>query len=197
MQIAVTGKQIKVGAALQEYVERELESYVSRYFDNAVGANVVFSKSRHLFRTDIIVNEGTGTHVLIKSHAEGDDVYKSFDKAGEKVEKQLRRYKRRLKNHHKNVVSKEEAADLEATKYVLAVQEDEAEAGDAPLIIAEKATKVENLTVNEAVMTMDLLDLPALMFVNRKTGAVSVVYRREDGNISWVDSEVRKSVVSD
>lgn len=191
MQIVVSGKHLGIGAALQEYVEAELKNVVTKYFEHAISADVVFTKERYLFRADILVNEGTGTHTLIKSNAEDDEVYAAFDIALAKVEKQLRRYKRRIKDHHKERIEKE-VGFSNATKYVLSADsEDETSSsaeGDAPLIIAEKPTEIETLTVSDAVMRMDLGQLPALMFINKKTGAINVVYRREDGNISWIDS---------
>jgi ribosomal subunit interface protein len=188
MQISVSGKHLDIGSALQEYVEAELQGAVKKYFDRAISADVVFTKVRHLFVADILVNEGTGTNTLIKSRAEDDDVYASFDIACAKVEKQLRRYKRRIKDHHKD--NKHPFEAIEATKYVLSPNADDAHKNehDSPLIIAEKQTQIETLTVSDAVMRMDLGQLPAVMFKNKKTGAINVIYRREDGNISWIDS---------
>jgi ribosomal subunit interface protein len=195
MQIVVSGKQIDIGIALKEYVEAELQAAVTKYFEDAICADVVFSKSkRHLFRVDIMVNDGTGGHghTLIKSDAEETEIYTAFDKACERVEKRLRRYKRKIKDHHKARLEDSLSEVLQVTKYVLSdvedVQEPEEAVEDGPLIIAEKATSIEELTVSDAVMRMDLNNLPALMFINKKTGIFNVVYRREDGNISWIDA---------
>lgn len=193
MQITVSGKHLEIGTALQEYVVAELESVVTKYFEHAISADVVFSKERHLFKSDIIVNEGTGTNILIKGSANDDDVYSAFDLCSAKIEKQLRRYKRRIKDHHKTRLDKDNIEMLPATKYILSsdVDSNEGESeefNDAPLIIAEKPTEIETLTVSDAVMRMDLGQLPALMFINKKSGSINVVYRREDGNISWIDS---------
>lgn len=193
MQITVSGKHLEIGTALQKYVVAELEAIVTKYFDQAISADVVFTKERHLFRSDILVNEGTGTHSIIKGNAQDDDVYASFDLCAAKIEKQLRRYKRRIKDHHKSRLDKDNIAFLPATKYVISPQSDFADEmldkqNGSPLIIAEKPTEIETLTVSDAVMRMDLGQLPALMFLNKKTGSVNVVYKREDGNISWIDS---------
>jgi len=197
MQVVVSGKQMDVGAALKEYVEIELSAAVTKYFEDAICANVVFSKTkRHLFRVDIMVNDGTGGHghMLIKSDAEENEIYSAFDRANERMEKRLRRYKRKLKDHHKARLSDSLSEVLQVTKYVLSDSDNEQEEWessseeDAPLIIAEKATTIEELTVSDAVMRMDLNNLPALMFINKKTGVFNVVYRREDGNISWIDA---------
>ena len=191
MKISVSGIHLDVGTALQEYVEAELTEVVNKYFEKAISADVVFTKVRHLFRADIMVNEGTGTNHVIKASAEDDDVYAAFSIAAARAEKQLRRYKRRIKAHR--AVS---AKELSGTKYVIPATsgEEDNDSGDAPLIIAEKPAVIEELTVSDAVMRMDLGQLPALMFINKKTGAVNVVYKREDGNISWIDaSDCNKS----
>lgn len=186
MKITISGKQLNVGNSLQEHVNEQIEYSVKKYFENAISADVFFSKETHNFVADIIVNEGTGNHIFYKSQAKDDNIYAAFDKALERVEKQLRRYKRRIKDHQKQSVS--EVAMLQATKRVISDDGQDIE-DDNPLIIAEKQTAVETLTVADAVMRMNLANLPALMFINKKTGLHNVVYKREDGNISWVESQ--------
>lgn len=190
MQISVSGKQLDVGQSLRTHVERRLSDGVSKYFEKAIDANVVFSKQSHLFRADVLVNEGTGTGIVIKGNGTANDIYASFDQAADRIEKQLRRYKRKIKNHHKkkfNELTAEELALIEGTKYVLTEKEEEHKEEDAPLIIAEKAVKIKKLTVSEAVMEMNLQNLPALVFINKGNGGLNVVYHRVDGNISWID----------
>ncbi len=194
MRVAITGHKISVGGALRTYAEEALVKQVGKYFDRAIDANVVFSKEARQFRADIVVNEGTGAGMVIKGQGLAPDAYVAFDTAAERIAKQLRRYKRRLKNHHKHKLSERELATLSVTKYVLSDRaKSKADVEDGPLIIAEKPTQIETLTVSDAVMRMDLADLPALMFVDKKSGGMSVVYRRKDGNISWVDSKLRVS----
>ena len=198
MQVTVSGKQIDVGAALQEYVGTDLADAVTKYFERAVSADVVFSKARYLFRADIIVNEGTGNQGLLKANAEDADIYIAYDQASEKIKKRLRRYKDRLKHHH---VDKEnfKGFSLSATQYVLSSEEEHHESDEekqSPLIIAEGQTDLEHLTVSDAVMRMDLGELPALMFINKRTGHINVVYRRPDGNISWIDPKSKESNVA-
>lgn len=191
MQVSVSGKHIDVGAALSEHIQNELKTTTKKYFEHAVSANVIVAKERSTFTANIIVNDGTGTHQLLKASGDGGDAYAAFDQALLRVENQLRRYKSKIKNHHKDRVDKDvENAILLGTKYVLSSREEDDESleNDAPLIIAEKAAQIETLSVSDAVMRMDLGELPAVMFINKKSGAVNVVYRREDGNISWIDS---------
>lgn len=190
MQISVSGKQVDVGESLRTHIDKRLQEGISKYLDRVTHVTVVISRESHLFRADINGNTGTSSGITIKSRGESSDVYAAFDEAADKIEKQLRRYKRRLTNHHKKV----NPAELEAirgVKYVLAGSQQEEEKEDAPIIIAEKATHIENLSVSEAVMKMDLADLPALLFFNSASGRINVVYRRVDGNISWVDPEVK------
>ena len=186
MKITVAGKQLKVGAALKQYIDENLESSIKKYFENAISADVTFSKETHMFVTDIVVNEGTGNQIFYKSQAKEDNIFASFDKALDRMEKQLRRYKRRIKDHHKQGL-KDTA--LTATKYVIQDDgQDVEDEEDNPLIIAEKQTAIERLSVADAVMRMNLANLPALMFINTKTENYNVVYKREDGNISWVEA---------
>jgi len=200
MQITISGKHIDVGSALSEYVENNLHGGVKKYFEQAVSAHVSFSKERHLFSADILVNDGTGTHMLVKGNGSADEVYAAFDMALEKVEKQLRRYKRKIKGHHQARIGKtiEELAAISGKEYVLSANDSQEEVSeteeDAPLIIAEQPQHIEELTVSDAVMRMDLGELPAYVFINRRDGAVNMVYRRPDGNITWIDSGVKKNV---
>lgn len=196
MQVLVSGKKIDIGSSLQEHVKDRLEKGVTKYFSRALNADVVFSKESHLFRTDIIVNEGTGTGVVIKGNSESDDPYSAFDGALMRIEKQLRRYKRRISNHHKPKIAEgkgDNVRTLKGVKYVISpladyenetVQHEE----DAPVIVAEKPMSIDTLSVAEAVMRMDLAHLPALVFINKANDRMNVVYHRADGNISWVDS---------
>ncbi len=194
MKITISGKQMKVGAALQEYAKDNIETSIKKYFEQAISAHITFSKEAHLFVTDIVVNEGVSNQLYYKSQAKEDSIYASFDRAVDRMEKQLRRYKRRIKNHHKTSVGETTAAAFAATKYVIAddgQDHEESVAEDNSVIIAEKQTAIETLTVADAVMRMNLANLPALMFVNKKTGNFNVVYRRLDGNISWVDANAQ------
>jgi ribosomal subunit interface protein len=197
MQISVSGKNFNAGSSLSDHAKERLEYEVTKYFDHAVHASVVFTKEAHLYRVDIHVNEGTGTGIIIKSTANADDVYISFAEALSRIEKQLRRYKKKIKNHHRKKGSELafEQEVKEAVKYVLSPFGEETDDvdshhdNDEPLIIAEKSAKVEKLTVSEAVMKMDLQQLPALMFINAKNNRLNIVYHRADGNISWVDPQ--------
>ncbi|MCC8460921.1 MAG: ribosome-associated translation inhibitor RaiA [Candidatus Megaira endosymbiont of Carteria cerasiformis] len=193
MQVSVSGQHLSIGSSLKEYVKERVTSSINKYFDHAPSATVHFNKQNHEFFCDIVVNDGTGRHVVIKSSASSDDVYFAFDAALSKVEKQLRKYKSKLKDHSSKMKVSEISPD--STKYVISptkIDDEDDETKeidfDNPVIVAEKATNILKLSVGQAVMKMDLEDLPALMFRNVKTDRINVVYYRKDGNISWVDS---------
>lgn len=187
MHIQVNGKQIDVGAALTEHVEASLTAAVGKYFDRPVDATVTFSKDRHNFRCESSVHLPTG--LVAQSTGLASDVYAAFDQGVDKVEKQIRRYKRRLKDHHQKRKMPVEA--IAAPAYVLEASEFQQEADEPeslqPVIVAEMTEAIQSLSVGEAVMQMELADRPFLMFRNDGSGRVNLVFRREDGNIGWID----------
>lgn len=192
MQLTVTGKQVQVGDALRRHVEASLDSILGKYFKTAIEAHVVVAKEAHRCRTEMSLHIGRG--IVVNASAAGE-VYAAFDAAAERIAKQLRRYKRRLRDHHAKSVEAEERA----TAYVLAPVEDEDEEeaaahaiGDAgaPAVVAEMSLELPQLTVGEAVMRIDLSDAPVLLFRNRSHGELNVVYRRPDGHIGWIDPEL-------
>jgi len=189
MEIQVNGKQIDIGDALREHVTDRIEERVSKYFDRAVDAHVTFSREAHLIRVDCSVHAGHA--IVMQSHASAGEPYAAFDQALERIETRLRRYKRRLRNHH--AVSKATAADLVAasTYYVLEAEDESSEEPEdlQPLIVAEMKMEIPTTTVGGAVMRLDLSDAPVMMFRNSAHGRLNVVYRRSDGNIGWIDPQ--------
>ncbi len=189
MQITVTGKNIDVGDALRSHVETRLSEGLVKFFNDTHEASVTLTKGKYYFSADCTVH--AGHDLYLQSHGEAGDIYAAFDAAATKLEKRLRRYKGRLSDHHKQRLEREEE-DWRAASYVLAEspeEEHEAEQGGGaePIIIAETTLSIPELTVGEAVMRMDMDDQPAFMFRNSAHGGVNVVYRRNDGNIGWVD----------
>ncbi len=188
MQIIVSGKHMDVGDALKEHIETRIEAAVLKYLDKVNTVKVVISKHGQAFQVDISGNIGTHSGITIQSRADEFDPYASFDLAADKIEKQLRRYKRQLKNHHH---SNKGDATVAGTKYVISADDEgEPEAANNPLIIAEASTHIEHLTVSDAVMRLDLGELPALVFINSANDRINMIYRRTDGNISWVDPDL-------
>ncbi len=189
MQFHISGRHVDLGESFQQHVEARLGEGLGKYLDRLVSVDVVVSKqAHHQFRVDIHGNTGTHDGVVLKSQGNAGEIYAAFDEAATKAETQLRRYKQRLKDHH---AEKGKGRAFAARKYVLQPEDTtrELEGKGAPVVVAEKPTNIETLTVSQAVMKMDLADLPALMFFNAGNGRVNVVYRRVDGNISWVDPE--------
>jgi ribosomal subunit interface protein len=195
MHVIVKGKQVDVGAALTEYVEATLNERVSKYFDNAVDAAVTLSRRGHDFHIECNVHLSSG--ITVAASAEHTDAHSCFDAAAERIDKQLRRYKRRLKDHHSK--DRMKAKQMRAAQsYVLAAEPEEPEEEVAnddwqPMIIAERSEYIPECSVGEAVMRMDLANVPAMMFHNSGTKGLNVVYRRPDGNIGWIDPKLEKS----
>ncbi len=188
MQVSVTGKQLDVSDALRGHIEGRLAAAVEKYFGNAIEAHVTVSRQGNRFRADCSVHVGHG--IFVQGHGEESDAYASCEGAAERVEKQLRRYKRRLRNHHAKQ-RENEARNVRALSYVLANEpedEDQSEVDDAgPVIVAESTTDIPTCTVGEAVMRMDLGNCPIIMFHNSAHGRINVVYRRTDGHVGWID----------
>lgn len=189
MNVSIAGQHITIGTSLSEYVEERIQDVTKKYFDKAVGCNVHFTKENFEYLCDIVLHEGTGRHMTIRSNAKSDDIYSAFDMSLTKLEKQLRKYKSKLKDRHNRVKASE--TQIKATKYIISPYQGQLDEmpDDTPKIIAEKPSTIMTLSVSEAVMKMDLENLPALMFNNDKTGRINIVYHRRDGNISWVDSD--------
>jgi len=193
MQVTVSGKSVDIGESFRSQAQSRLEAGIQKYLDRVVSVDVVVSKRGHTFVVNINGNTGTSANIIIKSSGESADIYAALDAAAEKIEKQLRRYKRRLTDHHKHQ-STATFEEISATKYVIpSSTAEEDKDGEQPLVIAEKNTPISTLTVKEAVMRMDLAELPALMFVNAANGRLNVVYKRVDGNISWVDPALEQT----
>lgn len=186
MRYQISGKQIDIGEALQSHVKSELGEIVDKYAERPTDATIIFSKSAHEYNCEATVHLSTGLTASARAHA--TEIYAAFDSCSEKMEKQLRRYKRRLKDHHKDRTDPVEL--IGASSYILASEQTEAESEPEslqPVIVAEMETKIPSLSVGEAVMQMELGGAPVLVFKNEGSKGVNVVYRRDDGNIGWID----------
>lgn len=191
MKIQITGQKINIGSALAAHINESLPHTLEKYAPKITSVHVNFSQVKgNLFFCQIVINLGTGNGAVIKSSASNYNVYASFDEGLEKAKKQIVKFKDKIEDHHKMSSEQRDEILLEnAQKYVIE-HEDEIK-GDNPIIISEKSTSVQRLTVAQAVSQMQILDLPALMFVEKKSGHISTVYHRKDGNISWVDSKIK------
>jgi ribosomal subunit interface protein len=186
MRYQISGKQIDVGEALQTHVKAEMGEVVEKYAQRPTECVVVFSRVAHEFVCEAVIHLSTGLTAQAKGHA--SEIYAAFESCREKLDKQLRRYKRRIRNHHSNRPGPVEFGG--ASSYILAANEDTEEAEPdslQPVVIAEMETKIPSITVGEAVMQMELAGQRMLVFRNEGHGGVNVVYRRDDGNIGWID----------
>jgi len=202
MQVQVTGKHVDVGEALRSRITEELLGSIGRYFDRGGDADVVVSKEGHAFRIDCSVRLASGQH--LESHASGGDAHAAFTTALTKVETRIRRYKRRLKNHHHpsgrdaelatEMVLLSPADDDDIDAWDDLAQKGEGGHHEPPrgVVIAETERSIRTMTVSMAVLELDLTESQTIVFRNAAHGGVSVVYRRSDGNIGWIDPERMK-----
>jgi ribosomal subunit interface protein len=210
MHVTVAGKQVETGEALQTHVREGLATITQKYFDHALEANVTFRRDVKgkggAFACDI--NLKAGRNLFMRGEGEGVDAHRAFEVAAQRVAKRLRRYRRRVNEHARNMAEvrlPDGTAELEtATQYVLQPDDEAADADaddaaaveaavdgkriDHSVIVAEQPTVIARLTVGEAVMRLDLTHQTALMFRNSGSGALAVVYRRADGCVGWIDA---------
>jgi len=186
MRYQISGKQIDIGEALQTHVKAELGETVEKYAQRPTEAVIIFSRDAHEMVCEATIHLSTGLTAQARGHA--GEIYAAFESCREKMDKQLRRYKRRLRDHHRDRIAPVEFDG--GSSYILAgsdQHEDEEPETLQPMIIAEMETKVPTVSVGEAVMQLDLGGQRMLVFRNSKHGGVNVVYRRDDGNIGWID----------
>lgn len=192
MDIKVSGKQVELSDALRARVSKHLEGIANKYFDHALEAQVTFGRARSFFTCDINVHAARG--LSLRGEGEAADANSAFDDAAEHIAKRLRRYRRRVSDHARDIANRERPEA--ARQYILRQEEgaapgtggeDQAGIGAYATVIAEQSQEISRLSVGEAVMRMDLADEPVLMFRNSTTGELNVVYRRSDGTIGWID----------
>jgi ribosomal subunit interface protein len=193
MDIRISGHQVATGDALKSHVETRLQGIAAKYFSRAISAQVTFGKGPHDngFTCDIVAHVMQG--LVLKGSNDGMDAHGAFDGVADKIEKQLRRYMRRLKDRHSGqgaaVNGAAEAGADDNAGYTLFRESDEDVAEDFPPIIAETRVDVPDATVSDAVMMLDLRNTTALLFRNVGSGAYNMVYRRGDGTIGWVEPQ--------
>jgi ribosomal subunit interface protein len=204
MKVQISGKHVDLGDALRSRVNEELLGSIGKYFERGGDADVVVSRSGHSFRVDCAVRLASGQG--LETHALGGDAHAAFSGALTKLEARIRRYKRRLKNHHHPSIRDEETAQILVLRSPDIDDEidgwDDMDSGESGIesheppkgvVIAETQAPLKTMTVSMAVMEMDLTESQAIVFRNAAHGGLSVVYRRTDGNIGWVDPERTKS----
>jgi ribosomal subunit interface protein len=186
MRYQISGRQIDVGEALKTHVTSELGETVEKYAHRPTEAVVIFGRNAHEFVCEATIHLSTGLTAQAKGHAA--EIYAAFESCREKMDKQLRRYKRRLRDHHDR---RARPVEYDAgSAYILATSEEGEDSEPEslqPVVIAEMETRVPELSVGEAVMQMEIGGQRLLVFRNEGHGGVNVIYRRDDGNIGWID----------
>ena len=187
MDVRVSGHQIDTGAALQSHVEDRMQGIVDKYFNRAISSHITLGKGPGgSYTSDIVTHVMQG--LILKGHAEAHDVHQAFEQAAGKIEKQLRRYKRRIQDRHEQ--AQHAMREEEAAYTIFAAPEPDTEeeiTADSPPIIAETSAIIPECSVADAVMMLDLQNTNAILFKNGATEAHNMVYRRADGSIGWVE----------
>ncbi len=186
MSLRVSGKHMDVGDAFRIRIEERIDEAINKYFEGRASGHVTVEKSRSRYTTDCTLHLDSG--IILQATGEAQDPHASFDAAAERIEKRLRRYKRRLRSHHPagNDVRTEDYA-YRVLEAVPEDEEDEIPDNYAPAIIAETRMALSTMPVASAVLQLDLQDTPVYVFRNAGSGDVNLVYRRPDGNIGWID----------
>ncbi len=198
MNLIIQGKQMDLGDALRTHVTTKTEEINQKYFNHATDATIVFSQEGHGHgQVKVRISIRVGKDIMVMADSLEPDSYVAFDTAAEKVAKQLRRYKNRLRDHHRRLEQMSENQIMKARDYILADgldSEDEVQKSDEsvpqgkdPVVVAEMTTDIQTMSVSEAVMRMDLAADTALLFRNASHNGLNMIYRRSDGNIGWVD----------
>ncbi len=192
MELNVHGQHINVGDALRTHVEDKLEDLNQKYFNHATYATVTFSKEGHgKAQTRAHIHIKMGKNIMVVGDATDIDPYVSFETAADKVGKQMRRYKKKIRDHHEREDHTPEKESIKARDYVLAAasEQDDNPVPDEPLIVAETTKDLRVMSVSDAVMHLDLSNEQCYVFINSKNKEVNIVHRRDDGNIGWIDPE--------
>ena len=195
MKVTVHGHHLDVGDALETHISDKLEAINEKYFGRATKVVVTMEKeTKSLYKSHVSLT--MGKDIQVQATAKTHEVYSAFDEAAEKIAKQLRRYKRKLRDHHEQM---EQAENMKVAEISLGYQmrndqvdhltDEEIESQDEPVIVAEMTTNIQTMTVSDAVMRLNLSGNNAMMFRNSKNGGLNMVYIRQDGNIGWIDPQ--------
>jgi ribosomal subunit interface protein len=192
MTVRVSGKNLAIGESLRTHVLEKVETVIGRYFDGRVTGHVVICPEGSGYRSDCSLHLSSGMNLQAEGKAQ--EVYASFEQAADKIERRLRRYKTRLKQHHgsgePNGRQIDEASAIVA-KYMIESPDEHAEEIEdfSPVIVAEGSARLKNLSVASAVAELDLTGAPVVIFKHAGSARLNVVYRRRDGAIGWLDPQ--------
>ena len=183
MPFRISGKNLDIGEALRERVSARVVEALSKYFDGGYSGHVTVEKEGFGFRTECAIHLDSG--ITLHTEANAADAYASADQAALRIEKRLRRYKRRLKDRH---AARMDGVAVDAPSYVIEAPGDDDEVTEFnPVIVAESTTALKQLSVSEAVMELDMTGAPVVVFRHAGHGRINLVYRRPDGNVGWLD----------
>jgi ribosomal subunit interface protein len=185
MTLRVSGKNLDIGEALRSQVEDRVESALSKYFNGGYSGHVTVAKDGAGFRTDCVLHLTSG--MTLEASGNAHDAYASFDQTAERIEKRLRRYKRRLKEHSASAAARANGRQVPYQVFESPTDEMVEEEAFHPIVVAETTKPLHSLSVSDAVMQLDFTGSPALVFIHASTRRINVVYRRSDGAIGWVD----------
>jgi ribosomal subunit interface protein len=188
MTLRVSGKNLDLGESLRNRVSGRVEEAVSKYFDGGWSGHVTVGPEGPGYRAECVLRLDSG--IVLQATGDGPDAYLSCDQVVDRIEKRLRRYKRRLKDKHvEKVPPPGEADELRAKSYVLSAPDDESEVPESwnPVVIAETTASLARMSVREAVLELDFTGAQALAFLHAAHGRMNIVYRRSDGHIGWID----------
>jgi ribosomal subunit interface protein len=187
MDLRVSGKNFSIGDAMRRHVSDRIQAAVQKYFDGSVSGHVIVDHEGSGYRSDCTLHLASG--ITLQAEGRASEPYASFEQAAERLERRLRRYKHRLKDHHAASASLDGAQREVFSSYVLESPEDEAAQDGAfhPVVIAEKTKMLRTLSVSDAVLDLDMTGAPVMVFRNAASDRVNIVYRRSDGNIGWID----------
>lgn len=188
MTLRISGKNIAIGESLRQHVLDKVETAIGRYFDGAVSGHVVLTPEGSGYRADCTLHLSSG--MTLQAEGKAQAPYASVDQAVDRLEKRLRRYKRRLKEHHAPSNGAAAAEARTVANYVIEAPKDDEDGGDyAPVIVAEGSARLKSLSVASAVEELDLTGAPVVVFQHAGSARVNIVYRRRDGAIGWVDPQ--------
>jgi ribosomal subunit interface protein len=185
MALRVSGKNMDIGEALRSQVEARVASALSKYFDGRYTGHVTVARDGTGFRTECVLHLPSG--ITLEASGAAHDAYASFDQTAARIEKRLRRYKRRLRDRQAAAGARPDGLDSAYTVLEAPSEDEDGEGEFHPVVIAETTTPLHRLSVSEAVLELDLTGAPAIVFLHAGTGRLNVVYRRHDGMIGWVD----------
>ena len=188
MPLRVSGKNLDIGESLRKHVTDKVEAVIARYFDGKVTGHVVISPEGSAYRTDCSLHLSSGMNLQAEGRAH--EPYASFEQAADKIERRLRRYNKRLKDHQAGSEANSSARErLKVANFVIEPpdEHEEAPVDYSPVVVAEGSQTLKNLSVASAVAELDLTGAPVVVFQHATSDRVNIVYRRRDGAIGWLD----------